>query len=373
LTTGAVAERPSGAAEGRPGTVLGRPIALQFALDVAGILLCLATVAQLYRPDVVFQGVWIVLVLQAFAFGVRVTSVRIAIASIVVFGYSAIAHGNDTPLAAALGDLEVAEWPMMVVISAVVAIMADRVTATSRNYARLYRQASHRLLTAQEDERRRLALDIHDGIGQTITALTLTLDAAESMLWATDTAPSPQTRDAIGRAQELAAVALLETREVAGRLRPARIRETGLLAAITELVANAGRPVELRFDPGLVRPGILPIDTEAEMFRIVQEALGNALRHAKATTCWVDARIVAGQLCLEVGDDGIGFDRGMSIRRGLGLAGMEERATVIGAQLEIRSVRDRGSLVLLDIPLPELTVRQSSILDQVVLAESASA
>ena len=78
----------------------------------------------------------------------------------------------------------------MVVIAVLVAVMADRVAATSRRYAELYRLASDRLLTAQEDERKRLGRDLHDGVGQTLTAIVLTLDATESSLWAGEQAPS---------------------------------------------------------------------------------------------------------------------------------------------------------------------------------------
>ena len=72
--------------------------------------------------------------------------------------------------------------------------MADRVATTSRHYAELYRKASDQLLTAQEDERRRLGMDLHDGVGQTLTALVLTLDAAEAELWADGDATAPAWR-----------------------------------------------------------------------------------------------------------------------------------------------------------------------------------
>jgi signal transduction histidine kinase len=334
----------------------GRPVKLQVALDVAGIMLSAATFGPWVDPDILLHCVWVVLALEAFLFGLRVSSVRIVLATVFVFVYSALAQGEATPQQAALIDLDLAEWPLMVVISIVVAVMADRLSATSRRYAILYREASGRLLTAQEDERRRLAHDIHDGVGQTMTALTLTLDAAESMLWAGSDAPSVLSRGAVGRAQELAALALEEARDVARRLRPARILETGLVAAIAELAGAVGTPVAVEMDPALVRPGLLPIDTEIEAFRIIQEALSNSARHARADHRWIAAREVAGQLRLEVRDDGIGFNRADAEGAGLGLAGMAERAGAIDGRLTIKSRPRRGTVVTLDIPLPVATL-----------------
>ena len=78
--------------------------------------------------------------------------------------------------------MDFSEWPLMVAISVVVAIMADLLSTSAKRYAVLYRQASDRLHTAHEDERARLARDLHDGVGQTLTAVILTLDAAEAAL-----------------------------------------------------------------------------------------------------------------------------------------------------------------------------------------------
>ena len=136
-------------------------------------------------------------------------------------GYGVASNGDATHLAAALSDLDLKEWPLMAVIAVLVAVMADRVLVKGRRYAALYRAASDRLLTAQEDERRRLAYDLHDGVGQTLTALALTLNAAETAL------ANPQESGAAGmadvhRAREMAGLALEDVRGVAMRLRPAR-------------------------------------------------------------------------------------------------------------------------------------------------------
>jgi two-component system sensor histidine kinase UhpB len=205
-------------------------------------------------------------------------------------------------------------------------------------------------MTAQEDERKRLARDLHDGIGQVLTALTLTLDAAENLMWSGPDQPKPLSRSAILRAQELAATALEETRDVSFRLMPARITESGLAASIRELASAAGRTIETRIDPALIRPGLLDPNVEVEAFRIVQEALGNATRHADAERVGVRVDEVGDELRLEVWDDGVGFRHGADMA-GLGLAGMRERAAMIGGRLIVDSAANNGTRVSLGIRL----------------------
>jgi len=237
------------------------------------------------------------------------------------------------------------------VIAVIVAIMADRVANTSRHYAELYRLASDRLMTAQEDERKRLGRDLHDGVGQTLTAVVLTLDAAESMLWAGERAPSAMARSAIERAQELAAIALDETRDVAYRLRPDRFVETGLVAAAKRLAASAGAHVTVVADPGLAVPGLLDPEGEMNVYRIVQAAMGNAVRHAHANHIRIEFASDGAVLSVAVIDDGIGFDAATREDRGLGFAGMRERALILRAGLETTSVRGEGTRVALTVPL----------------------
>jgi len=332
------------------GWFIGRPLSWLVALDLAGVGFALAAFVQVADPDVLLHCVWIVLALEAFLFGGRVAVVRIVIATGLVVTYALIAEEEASPFAASMIDLELAEWPLMILISLLVAVMADRVTQTGRRYAALYRAASDRLLTAQEDERRRLAADLHDGVGQTMTALLLTLDAAEAMLWS-DEHPSRASRDAVLRSQELAAGAMEEVRGVAFRLRPARLAEVGLVAAIRELAASAGTPVAFDADARLVRTGLLGPDEETDAYRIVQEALGNASRHAHAAVISVQVRLNRSLLRIEVADEGVGFAGDSVAVRGLGLAGMRERAAAIGGRLTIDSSPGRGATVRLEVPL----------------------
>jgi signal transduction histidine kinase len=250
-----------------------------------------------------------------------------------------------------LHELDLEEWPLMFAISVVVAVAADRVASTSRRYAALYQRASDRLITAQEDERRKLALDLHDGVGQTLAALVYTLDASESTLWAGPNPPSPLARSAIRRAQDLAAIALEDTRDVAYRLRPARFVEIGLLAGIEQLAKAMGARFHLDVDPDLVRPGLLDPQAEIDVYRVVQEALANAVRHSHAKLISVTVSSPDGRLWISVRDNGVGF-RGAPRPTGLGVAGMHERAHVIDGELRIDSRPGVGTTVTLAVPIP---------------------
>jgi signal transduction histidine kinase len=325
-------------------------MAMRRIFDGVTFLLALATFARWGDTEVLLQTLWVTIAIGTFIYGLRGALHRIAIAGTVALGYSAAASEIGQPLLIEAQDL--AEWPLMVLTAVIVAVLADRVSTSGRRYAGLYRQASDKLLTAHEEERERLARDLHDGVGQTLTAIVLTLDAAEAELSAgTNSSPSA-AGTTIRRAQELAAAALQEAREVAAQLRPTRIHEIGLGAGLVNLANSAGVRVEVRLDPAILPPGLLDPEPEIDAYRIIQEAIGNAARHSRAAHIWIDGNLVDRQISLEVGDDGVGFDE--SARgRGLGLAGMQERAAILLGTLNVLSHAGEGTTVRLVIPLPD--------------------
>jgi signal transduction histidine kinase len=207
------------------------------------------------------------------------------------------------------------------------------------------------LLTAQEVERKRLGQDLHDGVGQTLAAVVLTLDAAESQLWAGKNPPSTLGRSSIRRAQELAEIALEETRDVSYRLRPDRLVETGLVAATTRMAANAGMAVTVTAPDSLRVPKLLEAEDEMSVYRIVQEALANAVRHAAARSIRIEFGTTGERLTVSIIDDGVGFVRNDAGHAGLGMAGMEERAIVLGSRLSVASRPGRGTRVSVSAPL----------------------
>jgi len=328
--------------------------------------LVLAILAEWGDPDLVLDVLWVTLAVSAFVFGLRGTIARIVVVTVVVLGWAAVQgtlFGHEAEV-----DLLDPEWPLMVGLSILIAVLADRVSTIARYYARLYRQASDRLVTAHEDERTSLARDLHDGVGQTLTAVVLTLDAAEaSLTGGPQTGPAEPAEATIRRARVLALAALEEARVVAAQLRPSRIQELGLGAGLNGLAESAGIPVKLRFAPSLLPPGLLQREREIDAYRIVQEAVSNAARHGRAHDVWIDAAVGDGLVTITVGDDGVGFDMATTAV-GLGLVGMRERATILGGRLDVRSEPGAGTFVELQLPVeapievaaePEVTVRDA--------------
>jgi signal transduction histidine kinase len=327
-------------------------VAARRLLNVTTLVVVLALLLKIGDPEFLLDAIWLTLVISAFVFGLRATVIRIVGILILIASSAAVNIGFAAPMETELADLT--EWPLLIVISTVVALMADRASRTARRYAGLYRQASDLLTTAQEDERARLARDLHDGVGQTLTAVILTLDAAEAGLrQAPDREgglPGSATESAITRARDLSLAALDEARDVAAQLRPPRIHEIGLGAAIENLAEAAGIPVEVRFAPSILPPGVIEPQRQIDAYRVIQEAVGNAARHGHVANAWIDADVQEGLVRITVGDDGPGFDQ-TSTPIGLGLAGMQERAAILLGQLDVRSEPGFGTTVELSMPL----------------------
>jgi two-component system sensor histidine kinase UhpB len=323
------------------------------ALDAALILLVLGTFIRWGEADVLLDAAWVVLAVGAFVFEFPLTILRIVLVMVVKLAYIAVmalSHGQVLEL-----DLfELTEWPLVVVISVIVALMADRVSGMARRYATMYRDASERLMRANEDARARLARDIHDGVGQTLTASLLTIESASASL---DRAGSgrrsnpamAEARASLAQARSLVAAALEEAHDVAAQLRPLRINEIGLGAAIKALAGSAGTRIDLRFAATKLPPGLLEPDRQVDIFRIVQEALGNATAHSQAQHIWIRAKVDPENVRVEVGDDGVGFERPAE-PTGLGLMSMEERASNLGGRLEVQSIKGVGTTVILIVP-----------------------
>lgn len=325
-------------------------VGMRRLVDGVTLGLTVATFARLADPEILLQAAWVIAGIGAVIYRFFAAVVRIVVVGGAALAYTLAASAVANPIeqeAAEVSDF--AEWPLMIGIAVIVAYLADRIARSARHYAALYREASERLLTAHEQERGRLARNLHDGVGQTLTAVILTLDAAESELWAGANPPPGHARSSIARAQTLASAALEEARGVAAELRPARIHEIGLGAALANLARDAGVAVEVRFDPAILPPGMLDPEPEIDAYRIVQEAIGNAARHSRATLIWIDGAVADGEIRLEVGDNGRGLDRTASTR-GLGLAGMEERAAILHATFELRSRPGKGTVITLVLP-----------------------
>lgn len=219
-----------------------------------------------------------------------------------------------------------------------------------REAGRRHRALARQLLNAQEGERRHLAHELHDELGQTLTAIKITLQAARRVA---DDAVSPHLDECISLAEKT----LGQVRHLSVDLRPAALDRLGLVPSVRGLLEREaqrnGLVTHLEADVATPR---LPPDVETACFRIVQEALTNVVRHARAHEVWVGLQETAQELRLSVRDDGIGFNveaaqdraaRGES----LGLLGLHERVQVVGGRVEIASAPGEGTTIAVRVPL----------------------
>ncbi len=211
-----------------------------------------------------------------------------------------------------------------------------------------------RLVEAQAraalEERQRLARDLHDSVTQSLYSLTLLAEAARRLL---GTGQTPQAREYVARLGETAQQSLKEMRLLVYELRPAELEQAGLAGALQQRLdaveKRAGVRAGLRVDGDLDLPG--PV--EETLYRIAQEALNNALKHAAATTVTVTLRAEARQVTLEIADDGRGFDlAAIQDRGGLGLRSMRERAAELGAALQIQAQPGAGTRLQVTLTRP---------------------
>jgi two-component system sensor histidine kinase UhpB len=205
------------------------------------------------------------------------------------------------------------------------------------------RRAGSAALHAQEEERARVARDLHDEVNQSLTGLLLRLEAARE-------AAPPELEDELTETKALANQAMGELLSLARQLRPTALDDLGLAAAIEGQVEQLRRgeiEATLKTEGGFSDLGD---DAQLVVYRVAQEALSNAARHSGARRVEVRLRRTEpGGVLLEVSDDGRGFAFDES-ERGLGIGGMRERALLIGAELTIESRPDKGTTVRLAVP-----------------------
>jgi two-component system, NarL family, sensor histidine kinase UhpB len=205
------------------------------------------------------------------------------------------------------------------------------------------RRAGSATLRAQEEERARVARDLHDEVNQSLTGLLLRLEAAR------EGAP-PELEAELAETKALANQAMTELLSLARQLRPTALDDLGLAAAIGGQVEQLGRG---ELDSSLSVEGDfsdLGDDAQLVVYRVAQEALTNAARHSDAERVAVRLRRAEdGGVVLEVADDGRGFAFDES-QQGLGLGGMRERALLVGGELTIESRPGRGTTVRLLVP-----------------------
>jgi two-component system sensor histidine kinase UhpB len=207
------------------------------------------------------------------------------------------------------------------------------------------RESARRELLAQEAERRRVAAELHDEIGQNLTAVALELERA--------IAQGPQRQEeALLRSRDVAAQLLEDVRRLARSLRPEVLDQLGLVPALTNLCdrlsTRTGVDIELSRDGDLPELGA---DVQLVIYRVAQESLTNVVRHAHARKAEVKLAAPDGRVELRVTDDGDGFPGVPG--EGNGIRGMRERAVLVGGRLAVQATPTGGTEVSLGIPLME--------------------
>jgi PAS domain S-box-containing protein len=217
---------------------------------------------------------------------------------------------------------------------------------------------SRRRVKVQEEERRHLARELHDEIGQALTGAKINLDAATKE---SDGAKSKRIDETAAILEKL----LGQVRQISLDLRPSMLDDLGLVPALRSLLDQQGRHASVAVHLSAKNvPENLDAEIQTTCFRIGQEAITNAVRHANATRIDVDLRCENGNLRLQVRDNGRGFDADAVQAQavGLGLVGIKERAVLVDARAKIISSPNNGTTVEVSLPLMPLPEREGRVI-----------
>lgn len=221
------------------------------------------------------------------------------------------------------------------------------IVARTARLAEELQGSRERLVTAVEDERRRLRNELHDGLGPTLAAVASRIDTARLVA-----ARDPEASDRmLGQARTEITGLLGEVRRLVYGLRPPALDDVGLVGAIGQQVERLGAPgLEVRAEVPDRLPD-LPAAVEVAALRIVSESLANVVRHAHARRCTVALEVVASRaLVVSVTDDGVGI--GPDVAAGVGLVSLRERAAELGGRCSVTAAPGGGTVVRAELPLP---------------------
>jgi two-component system sensor histidine kinase UhpB len=235
----------------------------------------------------------------------------------------------------------VAAWLLSVLIEQRVDVRRALVHSS-----REVRELAGRLIEAQEQERSRIARDLHDGVNQRLASASIELSAIRRNA-------DENSRAELGHLQDELIGLSEDVRHLSHNLHPSMLSETGLEAALSSLCNTQrhrnGPSIDLRV---MQDADNLPDAMALCLYRATQEALNNAVRHARAQSIEIRLGIVDAHAELKVEDDGIGFRSGQSGRpRGLGLLSLEERAKLLGGTFQLASSPGKGTQICIRIPL----------------------
>lgn len=246
--------------------------------------------------------------------------------------------------------------------------MLDRLEEVRREQTAL-------ILQAQEDERRRIALELHDETGQNLTALLVHTELLHQRFQILPQATRAEDthkyiEDGLLQLTKLTQDTLENIRVLAQQLRPSVLDDLGLLAAFRWLVADSAERLQITVDLHVegIKDGVhtLPPDYETVLFRIAQESLTNVARHAQTHAATLTLRQDASQIYLQIQDQGCGCNP-EQLRKGMGIFGMRERATLPGGTLTVDTYPGQGTTVRAVLPLPH---KQESTIKEIMIKQA---
>jgi signal transduction histidine kinase len=325
-------------------SVLGVPLLAKIAGANALIVIIAIAISlglhDLSRPGLTLASVMMVALVISLV--VNLALVRVALRPI---------HDlEDTAHRVWGGDLEARVPPSLVAdrdmvrVGRTVNLLLDALTS---DRARMRRLASL-VITAQDEERSRIARELHDSTAQSLTAIVLQLSAA-----ARD-ARAPEIAARLSDVKEMAGMALEEVRTLSHRVHPRVLDDLGLVPAVRWLARQArdSADVDITVD-ALGDTEHIPAQAASVLYRVAQEALTNAVRHAAPAAVAITVRADSDTATLEVSDDGRGFDiaEAEARRPGMGLFSMRERVSLVDGELELTSAPGSGTRVVASVPL----------------------
>lgn len=266
--------------------------------------------------------------------------------------------GNWHPVGAAmtldvLAPVHARPWFIALVATSLVAslmVVARREQLATARRRAADREFSRRLLESQEQERSRIARELHDGLGQELLVVR-----NRALLALRSTGIDPTAREQITQLSEVVSSSLTGLRELAHNLTPHQLEHLGLSAALRAMVESAAEAADARIDVLIDDvDDVLAHDAQLNVYRVVQEAIANIVRHADARAAGVEVRRGAGALRIVIVDDGQGFavarDEDGRPTGGFGIAGIAERVRILGGRLSLWSEPGRGTRLEIEVP-----------------------
>jgi signal transduction histidine kinase len=224
---------------------------------------------------------------------------------------------------------------------------ASRAAVAADQGRRIERDALRRVVQAQEEERGRLARELHDETGQALASILLGLKALEEVTDVSDVKPS------VAALRERVVETLRDVRRLAVELRPAALDDYGLEPALERLTSGFAEQTGIKVElESRLKDDRLPEEVETVLYRIVQEALTNIVKHAHADRVSIVVTQKAESVGAIIEDDGRGFDAGQDADGGIGLLGMRERIELLEGSLVVESSRGAGTTLVVEVPLP---------------------